>query len=103
MLAVCWRVIDPSIGKRFGSTVVNGIETLTCTCESDAHGAGLHCTVPDQLPAPRSWLSLAVPAACTASGAATTPERAASRAAVVSRFIVNQARLSSTLAKRTKS
>src|SRR5918995_4335121 len=101
MLAVCWSVIELSIGNRLGSTVVNCIDTLTCTCESVpiAQGAGLHVTVPDQFPAPSSAFSLAVAAAWTLAGSDTTPARAASRAAVVSRFRVNHARLSSTLAK----
>src|SRR4030095_16237677 len=108
MRAVCWSVIEPNIGKRSGSTVWKFAVTLTRTWESGTHGLGLHETVADQLiggwPAgPSRAVNLAVAFDCTEPGADTTPTRTASRAAVVSRFRVNQARLSSTLTNSTNS
>src|SRR4029453_17376886 len=108
MLAVCWSVIEPNIGKRSGSTVWKFAVTLTRTWESGTHGLGLHETVADQLiggwaAGPRRGGHLAPAFGCTAPRAATAPTRTASRAAVVSRFRVNQARLSSTLTNSTNS
>src|SRR5919106_3513117 len=108
MLAVCWIVIELSIGNRAGNIVWKFDVTLTCTCEFGAQGAGLHATAADQFSGgcpgcPSSAVSLAVAADCTASGATTTPVRAASRAAVVKRFRVKNARLSSAPPNSTRS
>src|SRR5258706_7657474 len=103
MDAVCVMFMVPNIAGRIsGTTVWNCSVTVADTTWSGAQGDAAQVTPPVHVPEPRIESILAPPAVLTESGAATTPARTPSRAAAVARLRVSQARLSSTIEKRTK-
>jgi hypothetical protein len=100
MLAVWTTFTEASEGRNRGDTVWNGILTLAWTWESTTHGDGEHVTehVPVAQAIPADWSTesiRAVPVLDALLASTTDAARTPSRAAVVTMFSVNHARLSS--------